>query len=418
MTEVEVWIGGPDDHVVRIGRLWLSRRRGTETASFRYDDGWLGRPGAYPIDPQLPLTSGSFHTGPGQSIFRALADSAPDRWGVELALRAERRRAEREHTTPRSLGEADYLLAVRDLVRQGALRIREPGGGDFLAPDDAGIPPLVDLPRLLSASVHLERDAETDDELRLLLQAGSSLGGARPKAQVLDHDRLVIAKFPRVERDPWSVIIWEDIALAMARDAGITVAASRLVRADGLPVLLLDRFDRGAGGTRIGYVSALTMLEASDNDRRSYTEIAEVIETSSSRTSDDLRELWRRVAFSILVSNADDHLRNHGFLRSGAGWALSPAFDLNPAPDSAGLLTTAIETPGDRQARIEHLVDVAPAFRVADPGSVLRTILDATASWRERADQAGVGDEIPRLAPAFEHEQREAAESIAAGHGR
>ncbi len=413
--EVEVCLDAPDQSTMAIGRLFLHRRRGSESATFRYEDEWIAHPSAYAIDPQLPLASGSFHTGVDQQLFRALADSAPDRWGVELALRYERRLAEREGATPRSLGEAEFLLAVRDRLRQGALRLRDPRERTFLAPDGEGVPLLVDLPRLLSASSKLERDAETDDELRLLLEAGSSLGGARPKAHVLDSGTLMIAKFPRLTRDPWSVIVWEQIALEMAAAGGIRAASSGLVDVAGRAVLLVERFDRTAQGERIGYVSALTMLEARDNDRRSYIEIAEVIETSSPRATDDLQELWRRVAFSILISNADDHLRNHGFLRIGPGWVLSPAFDLNPAPESAGLLSTAIESPRDRSADIALLVNWADHFRVGDPADELRRLLDATETWRERAERYGVASEVARLAPAFEHEQRELARQLAGG---
>ena len=413
-VEVEVCLDVGAGTVAVVGRLFLRRKRGAESATFRYEDDWIGDPQGYAIDPQLPLRSGSFHTGVDQQLFRAFADLAPDRWGVELALRYERRRADQDGETPRSLGEADFLLAVRDQLRQGALRLRNPARGTFLAPNGGGVPHLVDLPRLLGASTKLEDDVETDAELRLLLDAGSSLGGARPKAHVTDSGKLFIAKFPRPTRDAWSVIVWEQIALEMAAAGGIVVSPSCLVDVAGHAVLLVERFDRADGHQRIGYVSALTMLEARDNDRRSYTEIAEVIETTSPQTTKDLRELWRRVAFSILISNADDHLRNHGFLRVGPGWILSPAFDLNPAPDAVGFLSTAIETPRDRRADIALLVNWAEYFRVTDPAGELRRLLAATDTWRERAKHYGVASETARLAPAFEHEQRDVARRIVA----
>lgn len=411
-TDVEVYLDRPDGPVL-VGRLFLHRGGAGESSTFNYDPGWLATRGAYAIDPELPLVSGAFHTRVGQALFGALSDSAPDRWGVELARRGERRRADQAGATPRRLGEADFFLAVRDLLRQGALRLRDPIEGSFIAPDGEGIPHLLDLPRLLGASARLERDAESDEDLSLLLEAGSSLGGARPKAHVDDSGRLLIAKFPRLERDDWSVVVWEQIALEMAAAGGIRVSRSRLAPVAGRSVLLVERFDRTADGGRLGFVSAMTMLEASDNERRTYVEIAEVIETESTRTTDDLQELWRRVAFSILISNTDDHLRNHGFLRRGPGWTLSPAFDVNPAPDSIGLLSTAIEDPRDRLAAIETLVEVAELFRVADVRLELRRLIDATATWRERAHHYGVQAEIPRLAPAFEHAQRDDARRIA-----
>ena len=413
--DVDVCIDGSDGSTIVVGHLFLTRRRGTkESATFRYDDEWLQRAGSYAIDPQLPLAAGPFHTGPDQRLFRALADSSPDRWGIELARRYERKHADDRDHTPRSFGEGDLLLEVRDALRQGALRLRNPGAGTFLAPEDGRVPILMDLARLLSASTNLERDVESEEELRLLLEAGSSLGGARPKAHVQDRGRAYIAKFPRVQSDNWSVIIWEKIALELAAASGIRVAGSRLEQVADRRVLLVERFDR-EDGRRIGYISALTMLEARDGERHSYLKLAEALEIESSQASEDLQELWRRVAFSILISNTDDHLRNHGFLRSGPGWTLSPAFDINPNPDHAGLLSTAVETSADRSADIEQLVGVAEYFRVRDPRAALQPILEATDRWRDIATRLGVAPELDRLAPAFEHPQREAARRIVDG---
>lgn len=410
-TPVEVYVDGPGGPAP-VGLLYLHRRRGVESASFRYGDRWLASAGSYAIDPRLPLVSGTQHTAVAQPMFGAFTDSAPDRWGVELVRRYERRRAASAGTTPRSPSEADLLLAVRDDLRQGALRLRDPATGMFLAPDDAGVPHLIDLPRLLSAAGRLEEDAESDADLRLLLDAGSSLGGARPKAHVMDAaGRLCIAKFPR-QADPWSVVVWEQIAMEMAAAAGIRVPPSRLERVGDHSVLVSERFDRTTGGTRIGYVSALTMLEAAERERRTYTDIAEVIETSSPHAGRDLQELWRRMTFSILIANTDDHLRNHGFVREGPGWALSPAFDLNPAPDSAGVMTTAIDDPRAPGADIDALVAWAPHFRVGDPAAEIRRVLSATAGWARRAALHGVSGEVERLRPAFEHPWRRRAERI------
>ncbi len=404
----------PSEGDVAVGRLYLHRGGRGESSTFQYDSTWLARAGGYAIEPRLPLLAGPFQTPPGQALFGALADSAPDRWGVELARRSERRRAEARDETPRRLAEADFLLAVKDDLRQGALRLFDREAERYLAPRDEGIPHLLDIARLLSASVHLERDAESDEELQLLLAAGSSLGGARPKATVADGSRLYIAKFPRVERDSWSVVVWEYVAIELARAAGIAVPATRLETVDGHAVLLVERFDRDRD-ERLGYVSALTMLEARDRDVRTYVDIAEVIEVESPRTSRDLAELWRRIAFSILVSNTDDHLRNHGFLRAENGWTLSAAFDINPDPDSQGLLSTAIDDPQDRRAEIETLVAASEVFRVQDPRRELSRLLDATDHWEDVARRHGVASEIPRLRPAFEHEQRAAARRLVRG---
>jgi serine/threonine-protein kinase HipA len=276
---------------------------------------------------------------------------------------------------------------------------------------------LLELSGLLGAADALERDEASEEELRALLRGGSSLGGARPKAHVIDRDgKPAIAKFPRAA-DDHDVMRWEAVALALARAAGIAVADWALHLVDGQPVLIVDRFDRSRG-ERIGYVSAMTMLEATDGAHGSYLEIADVVESSSPQASKDLVELWRRIAFSVLISNTDDHLRNHGFLRgSSAGWSLSPAFDLNPDP-SPGIkhLQTSIGF-DDTRASLQTLMSVGEYFRLGgDAGrQVLKDVVGATGRWREVARQTGIAPaEIDRMAPAFEHDQMTLAKEIAA----
>jgi serine/threonine-protein kinase HipA len=407
--EVEVIVRVADADV-RAGRLWCHHRRGTESQTFRYTGEYLGLAGAYELDPLLPLVEGSQQTPANRSIFGAFSDAAPDRWGRRLISRAERRRVKREGGTPRSFGEADYLLGVRDDLRQGALRFREPGSGVFLATPETGVPALLDLPQLLGAADRLERDEESEEELATLLRGGSSLGGARPKAHVLDEaGRIAIAKFPSPANDDWDVMRWEALALTLARSAGIRVPEHKLHLIDGKSVLVVGRFDRSAA-VRIGYVSALTMLERADGDAGSYLEIAEVIARHSPAAAKDLRELWRRIAFSVLISNIDDHLRNHGFLRTTtAGWSLSPAFDLNPDPRTGERhLSTAIDF-DSTEARVDLLLDVAPEFRLttAQALDALRAVYVAVGRWREVAGALGVSDdEIALMAPAFEHDAR------------
>ncbi|MEX2194485.1 MAG: HipA domain-containing protein [Thermoleophilaceae bacterium] len=405
--EVEVILRVADADVLA-GRLWCHRRRATESQTFAYASEYLGLPGAYELDPLLPLVEGSQQTPANRAIFGAFADAAPDRWGRRLIGRAERKRVNREGGTARSFGEADYLLGVRDDLRQGAVRFREPGAGVFLAPPDTGVPSLLDLPRLLGAAESLERDEETEEELATLLRGGSSLGGARPKAHVLDDGgRIAIAKFPSPANDDWDVMRWEAVALTLAGAAGIRVPQHRLHLIDDRPVLVVDRFDR-IGSVRIGYVSGLTMLERADGEAGSYLEIADVIARHSPSATGDLRELWRRIAFSVLISNFDDHLRNHGFLRtSTAGWSLSPAFDLNPDPRPGERhLSTAIDF-DDTEARVDLLLEVAPEFRLTPPEALraLGAVHAAVGRWRELAGDLGISDdEIARMAPAFEHQ--------------
>jgi serine/threonine-protein kinase HipA len=316
------------------------------------------------------------------------------------------------------LGEIDYLLGVRDDMRQGALRFRDSATEAFLAHEEEGVPALIGLPQLLASSERVEREEEDDADIRALLKGGSSLGGARPKAHVIDENgRPAIAKFPRPSTDEWDVMRWEAVALQLADLAGIEVPPHRLIEVGKRPVLIVNRFDR-RGERRIPYVSAMTMLEVSDGDSGSYLEIADVIETHSSAASADLAQLWRRIAFSILISNTDDHLRNHGFLRlSTAGWSLSPAFDLNPQPELGPRhLSTAIDF-DETEASIETLLRVAPEFRLGarEARQVLQEVGEATSSWRRVAEANGLNRRaLEAMAPAFEHEQSEVVRELPA----
>jgi serine/threonine-protein kinase HipA len=412
--EVFVEIDGGN---LRAGELWSHRRRNRESATFAYLPEYLEHPGAFELDPALPLRDGLQQTATDREIFGAFSDCAPDRWGRVLIGRAERRRAKALDQARRSLGEIDYLLGVRDDMRQGALRFRNPESETFLAPEDKGVPTLIGLPRLLASAERVDKEEEDDEDLRALLKGGSSLGGARPKAHVIDENgRSAIAKFPKPSSDRWEVIRWEAVALQLAQLAGIEVPASRLIEVSERGVLIVDRFDR-RGGRRVPYVSAMTMLEATDGTSGSYLEIAEVIETHSPAATEDLARLWRRIAFSILISNTDDHLRNHGFLRlSSAGWSLSPAFDLNPEPELGPRhLKTAIDF-DETEARIEVLLGVAPEFRLDDARAtdILREVGGATTAWRRVAKAHGLQHAaIEAMAPAFEHEEAEAVEQLA-----
>jgi serine/threonine-protein kinase HipA len=416
-VEVVVQIGGED---VPAGRLWSHRRRGAESATFAYDTDYLARPDAYQLDPALNLVAHQQQTPASRAMFGAFSDCAPDRWGRQLIARAERQRVRREGGAERSFGEIDYLLGVRDDLRQGALRFRDLATGIYLTNEATGVPLLLELPKLLGAADRLERDEASEDELRMLLRGGSSLGGARPKAHVLDaKGRVAIAKFPSAAKDEWDVMRWEAVALALARAAGIRVSDWTLHLIDGKPVLIVDRFDR-AGDRRIGYASAMTMLEAEDHDHGSYLYIADVIERHSPHTGEDLRQLWQRIAFSILISNTDDHLRNHGFLRtSSAGWTLSPAFDLNPDPRPGPKhLNTAIDL-DDTTASVETLMNVAHYFRLDDDDArqILGEVGGATSQWRTVAEEAGLDrTAIEQMTPAFEHDQAKRARQIAGAH--
>lgn len=404
MTPVEVYVAAADRHE-HAGTLYAHRRRGTESATFTYAGGYLASSGAYALDPELPLMGGARQTRVGRPLFGALTDCAPDRWGRTLLTRREAALARAERRTTRTLGEIDYLLGVRDDLRQGALRLRV-DDGPFLADHDTGVPALTDLPALLDLAARAERDTADLSDLHRLVRAGSSLGGARPKAHVRDvSGRLAIAKFPSADRDTWNVMAWEKVALDLAHLAGIDVPSSRLLRLAGRSVLVLERFDRTAAGDRIGYVSAMTMLEASDGERRSYLEIAEVIENTSACATADLHELWRRLAFTVLVSNTDDHLRNHGFLHErGDVWRLSPAFDVNPTPASgATYLSTAIDD-ADDAASPASVLGVADYFRLTrdQARATIRSVAQVVSGWRTVAARHRLSTaEISAMEPAF-----------------
>lgn len=413
--EIAVYVAVSERNLLA-GRLYPHRRRGVESASFVYDDRYLADPEAYALDPALPMVTGALQTPVGRALFGAFSDCAPDRWGRTLVRRAEIARAKLAGTAPRSMSEVDVLLGVRDDLRQGALRFRSGEEGPFLAAEDSGVPVLTDLPRLLEIAERAESDSAGYEDLKRLLRAGSSLGGARPKAHVVDGaGRIAIAKFPRASSDTWNVMAWEKVALDLARDAGIKVPDSQLIRVGDRDLLVVDRFDR-QGATRTGYASAMTMLEASDGDQRSYLEIAGVIEERSLAATADLRQLWRRMAFSILISNTDDHLRNHGFLHErGDSWALSPAFDLNPNPEPGPKeLSTAIDF-SDTHASIDTLMDVAEYFRLnaGEATDALTQVTSAVGCWRAVAATHGLQQaDIEAMEPAFEHAERKRAQAL------
>jgi serine/threonine-protein kinase HipA len=412
-VEVVVAVGARD---LLAGRLYPHNRRGSQSASFIYDDEYLANPESYPLDPGLPLVTGTLQTPVGRALFGAFADSAPDRWGRTLLQREERARARADATAPRSMTEIDLLLGVRDDLRQGALRFRNGGEDEFRAAEESGIPVLTDLPSLLDIATRTERDAADYEELRRLARAGSSLGGARPKAHVLDAaGRIAIAKFPSENSDTWNVMAWEKVALDLARDAEIVVPDSQLIQVGRRNALIVDRFDR-RGKTRIGYASAMTMLEASEGDQRSYLEIADAVERLSPAATAELRQLWRRIAFSILISNTDDHLRNHGFLHERRdSWTLSPAFDLNPNPGSGRkFLSTQIDFQSTL-ASVDTLMSTASYFRLGNEGAleILAQVVRSVARWRGVAASHGLQrHELDIMEPAFEHAESTVARKL------
>jgi len=399
---------------VLVGRLWARVRKNKESATFEYDRGWLQHAARFSLEPALKLGPGPFHTPADTPMFGAIGDSAPDRWGRALMRRMERRRAEREGQAPRTLQEIDYLLLVDDEARQGALRFAEHEGGPFLREEGVTrIPPLIELASLLSAAEHVLEEKDTEADLRLLFGPGSSLGGARPKASFREKDgHLAIAKFPRRD-DEINTVVWEAVALALAKKAGIAVPASRIEIVARKPVLLLRRFDRD-GARRIPFLSAMSMLGSKDNETRSYLEIVDALRQHGAAPKADMEALWRRLVFNILISNTDDHLRNHGFLYEGPeGWRLSPAYDMNPVPTDIKprILTTAINEE-DNTASLALAMEVAGYFELETgrPREIASQVGKAVSKWRDEAARHGLTKpEIDRMASAFEHQDLEMA---------
>jgi serine/threonine-protein kinase HipA len=405
--EVEVCIE-LDRTTHQVGLLRRQPRRGYEAVAFEYGDEWLAKPFAFSLEPALTLTQGVFSPEAGRAIFGSIGDSAPDTWGRRLLRQAERRKARQEGRPPRTLQELDFLLGVADIARAGALRFRFPNREAFLAETSDGVPMVVHLQRLLEATERALRDEETDEDLRLILAPGSSLGGARPKASVLDSDAsLAIAKFPK-ETDEYSLERWEAIALSLAERAGIGAARARLEVVARHPVIVVARFDRHLG-RRVPFLSAMSMLGLQDGKRASYLELVDALSEHGAQTRLDAFELYKRVAFNVLVSNVDDHLRNHGFLWSGSGgWVLSPAYDLNPTPTDVRerRLTTLIDLE-DGTCDIELVLSVSSFFGLSlrDAKNAIGSVAMATRTWREVAAKHGAAaSEIERMSSAFEHD--------------
>lgn len=390
-----------DGQTVPAGEAQVNVRRGRLTSTFSYDREYLALPGAYAVDPALPLSAGSWPLAHG--LPQAFGDAAPDRWGRNLIARRVRAQATAEDRPSPSLDERDYLLGVSDQTRQGALRFKTEPDEAFQHPS-TDVPKLIALPSLLYAAQSVAHDDPDNLEaIMTLLDAGTgSLGGARPKASVRDGDQLMIAKFPHPS-DDWDVIRWEKTALDLAEAAGMTVPRKRLVTIDAHPVLLLDRFDR-EGPRRLGYISAMTLLEARDGDPRDYTEIAEVLPEHSITAVADLHELWRRIAFSVAIHNTDDHLRNHGFLRRGAGWKLAPTFDVNPNPQLSAQRVTGIGGAIHPGEEVSALLAYAESFALTQgqAHAILGEVMAAAAGWQALAQRNGISPaEIARFRPTL-----------------
>ena len=380
--------------------------------SFSYSEDWLHSKSAFSIDPRTPLYSGDQHYG-ADSLPPALADTTPDLWGQRLLERA----------AGRGLSNWEMLLAVSDETRMGALRLAATAEGPFIADHLPSVPPIASLRELQDLARQIEEDPDAeiaDDRLRDLVVPGSSLGGARPKANVRDTDgSLWIAKFPSRDDRRLDIGAWEYVYARLARKAGIEVADHRLIAVNGPGrgrTYLARRFDRDGVGNRRLYASAMTMTDHRDGESASYPDIAQAISdnVAPGAVKSDLARLFRRLVFNVVVGNRDDHLRNHGFLRSIDGWRIAPAFDMNPA----------------REAH-PHSLSLDGRTEAQDPGTVLSThrlyglskseakqimsdVVQAARDWELEAEKAGIAENEQRIVSGAFAALEPAAEAVAA----
>ena len=422
--EVQVGIGKAG---LALGTLVYARQGRREHCAFAYDQAWLNHPERFGVSAELPLVVGyQAHKAAGahDSVFHgAIADTAPDAWGRRVIARDHAKRRRADSQLP-ALTELDYVLAVDDFSRVGALRLGDADGAWQRTVDQGrrSTPPLIALETIFRASRAVERGQETAEDLRYLQGKGTSLGGMRPKCTLIDADgRLAIGKFPSVQ-DARSVTRGEVLALRLAALAGIDVAPARVVLLGGgselVPVAVVKRFDRDGADGRIPYQSAASLLQAAREDEHSYTEVAYAIRSHGYAPTQDLQQLWRRLLFNLLITNVDDHLQNHGFLHVAHGqWRLAPAFDLNPFPDKERESKTWLSEQDGPITDVAMLLARAAYFALDNTQAlaVLGEVCAAVGRWRQLAQAPEVGlqaRELDDFALAFEHPQMDEAAGL------
>ncbi len=413
MKKIEVWADWVSlIEPQKVGVLTASITRGKEVFSFEYEDAWLKSAHKFQIDPKLQLFKGQFYSSDSTENFGAFMDSSPDRWGRVLMQRREALLAKVEKRAIKTLMASDYLLGVYDQNRMGGLRFKI-GDGPFLDDNHKNsTPPWTSLRELEQASLFLEEKGVEDnprfsDWLKLLFAPGSSLGGARPKASVIDPDKnLWIAKFPSKD-DIIDVGAWEIVVYELAKNCGINITTATAEKFGSKHhTFLTKRFDRAGNERRIHFASAMTLLEHKDgaDSGASYLELVNFIIGNGlpSNVNNDLEELWKRIVFSIAVSNSDDHLRNHGFLLSEGGWVLSPAYDINPNENAHGLsLNISYES---NALDYSLAIEVSRDFRISPERAeeIIKKVKLEVGKWRSIASKYGVSrSEQDRMQRAF-----------------
>lgn len=383
-----------------MGELSYESLRGEDSYGFSFDEEWLRRAGELFLSADLNNYPGVQYTAAGCDIFGCFSDALPDRWGRTLLNRREQLLAQEEGRPLRRLSSFDYLLGIDDYSRMGGFRFKERADADFInSTPTLRVPPLANIRDLEFAARQIEQ-SEQQNELpdkkwiAQLIQPGSSLGGARPKASVIDTDGLLcVAKFPS-HQDDYDAELWEHLSHMLAKRAGISVAETRVQQtSDRRHTLISQRFDRTKSGKRIHFASAMTLLGLHDGDNATngygYLDIVDFIIRYGADVDNNLRELYRRVAFNICIGNSDDHFRNHGFLLTPKGWTLSPAYDLNPTLSRhQSLLITATSNEAD----LSLLGDASEEYMLSRPiaDSIISEVCNALKDWQTLASQLGV----------------------------
>ena len=388
------------NEVELIGELGYESLRGSDCYSFKFAENWVKKYNSIRLSDDLNNYVGTQYTQPGKDIFGCFADALPDRWGRTLLLRREQIFAQEENRSVHRLSSFDFLIGIDDFSRMGAFRFRETLNGNFINADTSlRIPPLTELRELITASKEIERneDANTLPEKRWitqLVQPGSSLGGARPKANVMDDSKCIyVAKFPSL-KDDYDVCLWEHFCHLLAKNAGINAANTRVISTnEKYHTLLSRRFDRTENGRRIHFASAMTLLGLNDGDNATtgngYLDIVDFILSGCTDVDANLRELFRRVAFNICVGNSDDHFRNHGFLLTAKGWKLSPAYDMNPTlNDHQSLLINSNTNKADLSILLDSCEEYMLTTDVAK--KIIDDVVEAVKDWKSIANRLGI----------------------------
>lgn len=398
------------DTPVLLGRLYAGTIKGGESFSFEYDTEWLKQT-VLPVDldPELLSFAGRQYPN-GKNIFGLFADASPDRWGRVLMNKRERILAEKEGRKPRKLHDSDYLLGVYDETRMGGIRLKEDMEGAFLSDDrETAAPPWATLRTLEEASRNFEQDETGLSEkwLNQLIRPGSSLGGARPKATVVDtKGQLWIAKFPS-KHDENDTGAWEKVVHDLARMCGLNVPDSKVEKFSKLgSTFLVKRFDRN-GEKRMHFASAMTLLGKTDGasaeDGSSYLDIVSFIKANGANPKADLIELWKRVVLNMAVTNSDDHLRNHAFMLTSKGWVLSPLYDVNPVPYGDELSLNVNED--DNRISLELALSVAARFGITESAAsryAYEIVETVKGNWEKLASTYGLSrGQIEEMRPAF-----------------